>query len=66
MLPGTYFEVWLFQQEFEITSNLALAPASMAGVLASENGSDSIYYNVGYKSYKITRLAGEESWFEWT
>lgn len=38
----------------------------MAGALASDNDSDSIYYNAGYKSYKITRLAREESWYEWT
>lgn len=35
----------------------------MVGALASD--SNSIYYNTGYKSYKIIRLAGEESWYKW-
>lgn len=56
----------IFPSRIWNTINSTMAPAAMAGVLALEHDNDSIYFNAGYKSYKITRLAGEEPWFEWT
>lgn len=40
------------------------ALAIMDGITSSSD--NNIYYNAGFKSYKITRDAGVDSWYEWT